>query len=151
MPGAGLFLSFDGVLHNAGIERMPAAGCRKAGPEHFEWAYDLLALLGPRRVPLAILSRWRLLREPYELLALMPHHLASRVAGVAVPDLPKPLAAAELASRLGWSSWASLESESGAFEPGSPRLILCDPSLGVNDPAARGRLADWLANLGPDA
>lgn len=132
-----LFLDFDGVLHPAG----EAAGTTVL----FEWYPILVRLLEPwTEVFLAVHSSWRYDHRSDELRELL-EPLGTRFIG-SVPRGPR-------AESIRWFLQANpviddhlaLDDSPGEFSIGGVRLIVCDPSKGISDPAIQQQIQNWLA------
>lgn len=128
-----LFLDFDGVLHRYGCK---PADLFSRLPLLEGW------LLQHPGVDVVVSSTWRLTRSFDEIRSFFSPALQEHIVGV-TPKLagesPERFAReAEVAMWLResgqpWRPWAALDDQAWLFKPFSPRLVLCNPDVGLTD------------------
>lgn len=132
-----LFLDFDGVLHPVTSkpgETLP-----------FEWVPELAALLSEAPgVAIAVHSSWA---ERYSLDELTDFlgPLGSRLIG-GVDRGPKASSIlAFLRSRPEVEDWLVIDDEEGEIPADlRARLVICDGTRGISDPAIQDQIRRWL-------
>lgn len=131
----GLFLDFDGVLHPAGIPGSVLP---------FEWVAVLNELLAAHPdVGIVVHSTWRDV-YPEDALREFLNPLDQRLLGV-VGTGEKPQAIASFAmSRPDIEDWLVLEDEKFDVPGLFCNFVICDPTLGISEPAVQERLRRWL-------
>lgn len=145
-----LFIDFDGVVHpvDAGEILLEDGEMKIVGKDLFVWLPLLELILAPfPHVHLCVHSSWRNLHTEDELAALLPPGLASRFAGTTIKGLSRHESILCFAIDHAVESLAILDDMRDQFPPDCPDLILCDPNLGISQPALRQRLQAWLDNL----
>jgi hypothetical protein len=136
-----LFLDFDGVLH---------AGPKvEAATAHWCWLPALSQLLARHEdVRIVVHSTWRYDYNVEELRELVGR-LGDRVVGATPAGGRLESIEAWLADHPGVSTFRILDDAEREFYRLPEELILCDPALGITDPAARKLLLDWLERSSP--
>lgn len=154
-----LFLDFDGTLH-------PEQPSRRANADYYFCRLPQLEgwlRLRPG-VEVVISSSWREVHPLDELVGYFSEDLRSRVVGCTPvykrdswqqydgepPPVRFPREVEVLRWLAGsgapWREWAALDDQAWLYKPLNPRLVLCDPSVGLT----AGELArlDTVLGLG---
>lgn len=145
-----IFLDFDGCVHTpkaiAGAQPPLTAAQIKAGwPETFQHLPILAKLLaGHADIAVVVSSSWRLYLDD-DALAELLQPISQWFAG----SIKKGRRDEEIRA---WLDRHSVEDfvvldDVAKFFPGSwPSLILCNPALGISEPAVQQKLVKWIDN-----
>ena len=146
-----VFLDFDGVLHptskvvalNGTIPPAPAQYARDNGLFCF---IDLLAGLLKQYpdVMLMVHSSWRHWVANAEIRELLGE-LAEFYVGCTEPGLGRYASIQSTVERSGSTAVVILDDNPQEFPTGCAELMLCDPELGISDPATLEKLAAWMS------
>ncbi|MFZ7309358.1 HAD domain-containing protein [Comamonas jiangduensis] len=145
-----IFLDFDGCLHQhkaiAGARPPLTAAQIKAGwPETFQHLHILEKLLaGHTDIAVVVSSAWRLYLED-EVLCELLQPISQWFAG----SIKKGQRDEEIRAWLDRhpvDDFVVLDDVAKFFLGSWPSLILCNPALGISEPAVQQKLAKWIGN-----
>lgn len=145
-----LLIDFDGVTHHIdeGDILLIDGEMRFEGTNLFQWLpiIEEIVLEHPTLM-VAIHSSWRNSHTHEELAAFLPPGLRERFAGATFTRMSRFESIEAFVSDHQVKRHAILDDSQKEFPPGCPELILCDPALGVSDPAVAAKLRAWVASL----
>jgi hypothetical protein len=144
-----LFVDIDGVLHPMSaiafdfVDREMVIG----GEDLLRWAPILWDLIQPFDVPLIVHSSWRHIYRLDEIVSTFPLPIRSRILDV-TSDPGRYEGIVSYVERHRIERFAVLDDMPGAFPPGWPHLITCDPELGISAPDVQERIKRFLEGPG---
>jgi hypothetical protein len=140
-----LFLDIDGVLHPTSAISCDFVDREMVieGEDLLRWVPILWGMIEQLNVQLVVHSSWRHIYRLDEILRQFPLPIRDRVFDVTTGG-GRYESLVGYVERYRIERFAVLDDMPGAFPTRWPHLIVCDPELGISEPAVQERLRRFL-------
>lgn len=140
-----LFLDIDGVLHPMSAIEIEEVGRETivTGENLLRWVPILWKLIEEVDVQLVVHSSWRHIYRRDEIVRRFPMPIRDRIFDVTA-GAGHYESVIQYVERYRIDRFAVLDDMHSAFPTGWRHLIVCDPELGISDPAVQKRVRNFL-------